>query len=190
MAEVVIEKTTVPEDLEPPDNQPEDSPSEEAPYGYLADGVTPRKKPGRKPGSGGGSSGGGKSKSLSSLKEPLTQRLVEYCGAPLALASPLAFSYWEMRAEKTADALITIAARSPRTRKWIERLITGSATSDIGITLAGVGTAFLVDTGKVDPGGKIPSYFGLDNLYVELYGSWQEAASDNGRARGLYAEVQ
>jgi hypothetical protein len=191
MAEVTIIKSEAPDELEPPDAETGEQSEEatpEAPYGYKADG-TPRKRPGRKPGSGGGGGGSPGSRSLASLREPLTQRLVEYCGAPLALASPLAYSYWELRAEKTADSLLIIAARSKRTEKWIRRLITGSAGGDLGITLAGVGTAFLVDTGKVDPGGKVPHFFGLDNLYVELYGAWEEGASDNGRSRGLYAEV-
>jgi hypothetical protein len=188
MAEVTVVKSQAPEEIEPPDREidPENEVTEEAPYGYKADG-TPRKRPGRKAGSGGGSSAGGKS--LQSLREPLIQRLVEYCGAPLAMASPLAYSYWEMRAEKTADSLLIIAARSKRTEKWIRRLITGSASGDLGITLAGVGTAFLIDTGKVDPGGKFPSWLGLDNLYIELYGAWDEASNDNCQARGLYAEV-
>lgn len=180
----VIEQTDLPEDL--PTAEPAgDEPSEEAPYGYKADG-TPRKKPGRPSGTPGRSSG---TRSLKNLKEPLTEKLVEYLGAPLALMSPLAYSYWEMRAEKTADALLVIATRSPRTRKWIERLIAGSATSDIGVTVVGLGTAMLIDAEKVSPEGRFQHWLGLDSLYVELYGEYIEQSANGDNARGLYAEV-
>lgn len=188
---IQIVKTEAPEELKPPDSENENTDeetSEEAPYGYKKDG-TPRKRPGRPVGGGGGGGGGAGTKSLQSLREPLIQRLTEYAGAPLALASPLAYDYWQARAEKTADSLLIIAARSPRTKKWIQRFITGSATGDIGITLAGVGTAFLIDSGKVDPQGKAAHWFGLDEMYVNLYGEYEHARGDNGQARGLYAEV-
>lgn len=188
----VVASEIPPEELPPPDDpdaNPEPEPTDEAPYGYKADG-TPKKRPGRKPGEG--ASGGTtprSSKSLASLREPLIQRLVEYGGAPLALASPLAFAYWEERAEHTADSLLVIAARSPRTRKWIERFVTGTSTGDLGITFAGVLTAMMVDNGKVDPQSRFPHWLGLDSLYLELYGSFEAEAQNPSNARGLFAEV-
>lgn len=188
MAEVTIIRGEAPDDIDPPDNPdatPEDA-TEEAPYGYKADG-TPRKRPGRKPGS---TSSGGTSKSLQGLREPLIQRLVEYFGGPLVFVSPIAAAVWEERAEKTADAILVLAARSNRWRKWVERLIAGSASGDLGITLVGVGAGILVDSGKLEPQGKIQSYFHIDQIYVELYGRYQEATT-NGTVeeRGLFAEV-
>lgn len=188
---MAVTKSEAPPELDPPDDptiNPDPDPGEAAPYGYKSDG-TPRAKPGRKAGS---SSSGGTSrpsKSLASLREPLVQRLVEYGGMPLAMVSPLAFSYWESRAEQTADSLLVIAGRSPRTRKWLERFITGTSTGDLGITFVGVFTAMMVDNGRVDPQGKVPHWLGLDSLYLELYGSFEEASTNGDNARGLYAEV-
>jgi hypothetical protein len=108
---------------------------------------------------------------------------------PLALASPLAYAYWEDRAERTADSLLVIAARSPRTRKWIERFVAGTSTGDLGITFVGVATAMMIDNGRVDPEGKIPHWLGLDSLYLELYETFDHEHSNPSNARGLLAEV-
>lgn len=179
-----IEQTTIPENLDPPDN--EDDVSEEAPYGYKKDG-TPRKAPGRKPGSVGGG-GGGSSRKID--KELLTTRLVEYFGGPLVLVSPIAAAVWEDRAERTADAIIVLASRSVRWKKWVERLLAGSAAGDLGITLVGVGTGLLVDTGRLEPTGKVASYYHIDQIYVELYGAYDASRNGSGvEERGLFAEV-
>lgn len=178
-----IEQTELPENLEPPDNEEEIS--EEAPYGYKADG-TPRKRPGRPPGSsgGGGSKGGGKID-----KEALTTRLVEYFGGPLLFVSPIAAEVWQERAEKTADAIIILAARSPRWRKWVQRLLAGSAAGDLSITMVGVGTGILVDTGRMAPDNRLASYYGIPQIYTELYGAYESAQQNGVDQRGLFAEV-
>jgi len=187
MAEVTIISSEAPEELDPPDTPPEET-SEEAPYGYKADG-TPRKRPGRKPGSGTGGTTPRSSKSLQSLREPLIQRLVEYIGGPIMLVSPIAAAVWEERVEKTADSILVLAARSARWRKWVERLIAGSAGGDLGLTLVGVATGVLVDTGRASPEGKVQHYFGIDRIYEELYGAYEEHSQNEENARGLYAEV-
>lgn len=184
MTETLIERSELPDDL-PPADTPEDI-SEEAPYGYKADG-TPRKKPGRPKGSAGVS--GGSSRKLESLREPLTQRLVEYFGGPLVMVSPIAAAVWEERAEKTADAILVLAARSVRWRKWVERLIAGSAAGDLGITLVGVGTGMLVDAGRIAPDGKLASFYGIPELYQQFYGEYVAAQNGGAEERGLYAEV-
>lgn len=160
--------------------------SEEAPYGYKADG-TPRKRPGRKPGST--NSGSTSSRGLENLREPLTQRLVEYMGAPLMMVSPIGAAVWEERADRTADAILVLARRSPRWRKWLERFVAGSAGGDIGITMVGVVTGIMVDNGRVSPEGKIARYYGIDDIYTELYGAYDAAQNGNGYARGLFADV-
>jgi hypothetical protein len=183
MAEVTIISTDLPEELDPPDNPGEEA-TEEAPYGYKADG-SPRKRPGRKPGSG----GGGGSKSLASMREPLIQRLVEYIGGPIMLISPIGAAVWEERVEKTADSILILAARSPRWRKWVERLIAGSAGGDLGLTFVGVGTGILVDTERLSPEGRLQHYFGIDRIYEDLYGAYVASQANGDNARGLYAEV-
>lgn len=185
---VTIHKSEAPEDIDPPDSGEEpatEEVSEEAPYGYKADG-TPRKRPGRKPGS---PSGGGSTKSLQGLREPLIQRLVEYIGGPIMLVSPIAAAVWEERVEKTADSILVLAARSTRWRKWVERLIAGSAGSDLGLTLVGCATGFLVDMERISPEGRVQHYFGIDRIYEELYGAYVEHSTNEENARGLYAEV-
>jgi hypothetical protein len=181
---VTIIRSDPPEDIEPPDNSEEMT--EEAPYGYKADG-TPRKKPGRPKGSPG--TGGGSTRSLSSMREPLIQRLVEYIGGPIMLVSPIGAAVWEERVEKTADSILVLAARSSRWKKWVERLIAGSAGGDLGLTFVGVATGILVDMDKVAPEGKVQHYFGIDRIYEELYGAYVEHSTNGDNARGLYAEV-
>lgn len=178
----VIEQSELPDNL--PLTEDTDEPSEEAPYGYKADG-TPRKRPGRPKGStGGGGGSGGKID-----KELLTTRLVEYFGGPLVFVSPIAAAVWEERAEKTADAIIVLAKRSARWQKWVQRLLTGSAAGDLGITLVGVGTGFLVDMEKLAPDSRVATFYGIPAIYAELYGAYQAAQNNGAEARGLYAEV-
>ena len=179
----VIEQTELPEDL--PEPEATDEPTEEAPYGYKSDG-TPRKKPGRPSGGGGGS---GKGSGGKINKEQLTTRLVEYFGGPLVFVSPIAAAIWEERAEKTADAIIVLAARSPRWRKWVQRLLTGSAAGDLSITMVGVGTGILVDTGRLEPDGKMARYYNIPQIYTELYGAYESAQQNGAEQRGLFAEV-
>jgi hypothetical protein len=198
---VTITKSEAPDDLDPPDNPPEEveeTGNPEAPYGYESDGTTPKApygfkkdgKPAKRRGRAKGSTGtGGGSRSVQSLREPLVNRLMDYLGGPLMLVSPIAAAVWEDRVEQTADAILVLAARSARWKKWVERLIAGSAGSDLGITLVGVTTGILVDTGKISPEGKIQNFFKIDQIYVELYGSYVEAQANGDNARGLYAEV-
>lgn len=200
---VTITKSEAPDDLDPPDNPTEEEVEEtgdpDAPYGYESDGTTPKApygykkdgKPAKRRGRAKGSTGtgGGSNRSLNSLREPLVNRLMDYLGGPLMLVSPIAAAVWEDRVEQTADAILILAARSARWKKWVERLIAGSAGSDLGITLVGVATGILVDTGSISPEGKVQSFFKIDQIYVELYGTYQEAQSNGENARGLYAEV-
>lgn len=200
---VTITKSEAPDDLDPPDNPAEEEVEEtgdpEAPYGYESDGTTPKapygyKKdgsPAKRRGRAKGSSGtsGASRKSLQSLREPLIQRLVEYIGGPIMLVSPIAAAVWEDRVEQTADSILILAARSPRWKKWVERLIAGSAGGDLGITLVGVATGVLVDTGRLSPDGKVQDFFKIGEIYAELYGAYQGAKENGDNARGLYAEV-
>lgn len=195
---VTITRTDVPEEIDPPDIEYEETDDPDAPYGFEEDGTTPKapfgyrkdgkvaKKRGRAKGSTGG---GGRTKNLSHLKEPLMDRLVEYIGAPIAFVSPIGAMVWEDRAEKTADAILILASRSVRWRKWVERLIAGSATSDLGITIVGVFTGWLVDIERVDPEGAFPRRFKIDMFYHEIYGEFQRGTTNSDNARGLYAEV-
>lgn len=138
----------------------------EAPYGRFKSGK-PRKTP---PGGGGGGTTRIPGKSLSSLKEPLADRMVEYLGPPLAILSPLSVAVLDDRAEKTADALISIAVRRPRVRKMIERFIEGSSTFDLGATVVGLGVAIQVDHGRMEADANLARYFKIPELYRETYG--------------------
>lgn len=202
MTETVIIQSEAPDELDPPDSETEpleETGDPDAPYGYESDGTTPKApygfrkdgKPAKKRGRAKGSTGstGGSSRGLSGLREPLIERLTDYIGGPIMLVSPIGAEVWNQRAEKTADAILILAARSPRWRKWVERLIAGSAGSDIGLTIVGVATGILVDSEKIEPNGRIQHYFGIDSIYVELYGEYISGRDDAGNARGLYAEV-
>lgn len=199
---VTITKSEAPDELDPPDNPPdevEETGDPDAPYGYESDGTTPKApygfkkdgKPAKRRGRAKGSTGtgGGSSKSLASLREPLIQRLVEYIGGPIMLVSPVAAAVWEDRVEQTADSILILAARSARWKKWVERLIAGSAGGDLGITFIGVATGILVDTGRLSPDGKVQDFFKIGEIYAELYGAYQGARDNGENARGLYAEV-
>jgi hypothetical protein len=115
--------------------------------------------------------------------------LVEYIGAPIMLVSPIGAAVWEDRVDRTTDAILLLAARSPRWRKWVERLIAGSAGGDLGITLVGVATGMLVDMERIAPTGKTARYFHIDEIYAELYGPYVEGSNNPENARGLLAEV-
>lgn len=199
---VTITKSEAPDELDPPDAKTEpleETDDPEAPYGYEEDGTTPKapygykkdgspaKRRGRAKGSTGTSVGS--RKGLQGLREPLIQRLVEYIGGPIALVSPIGAAVWEDRVEQTADSILVLAARSPRWKKWVERLIAGSAGGDLGITLVGVATGILVDTGRADPDGKVQRFYKIDQIYVELYGEYVRTSNNSEQARGLYAEV-
>lgn len=173
----------------PPEDEQRDNEDEEAPWGRKADG-TPRKKPGRRQGST--NTGGGGRKSLSSLQEPLADRLVEYFGPPIGMISPLAVAVLDDRAEKTAAGLLALAARRPRVRKMIDRLLEGSATADVGLTVVGMAVAIGVDHQRFDIEGKPSRYFKIDRLAEEVYSDTTAFYSANGngaQARGVYGEV-
>jgi hypothetical protein len=198
----VITQSELPPELDPPDNPPEESVEEtddpKAPYGFNEDG-TPKApygykkngEPARRRGRAKGSTGtsGGSSRGLASLREPLIQRLVEYVGGPIMMVSPIGAAVWEERVEATADSILVLAARSPRWRKWVERLIAGSAGGDLGLTFVGVATGILVDAERVSPEGRLQHFFGIDRIYEELYGAYTQARDDTTNARGLFAEV-
>jgi hypothetical protein len=200
---VTIHKSEAPDELDPPDNpdvEVEETEDPDAPYGFESDGTTPKApygykkdgKPAKRRGRAKGSTGstsGSSSKSLQALKQPLITRLVEYIGGPMMLVSPIAAAVWEDRVEQTADSILILAARSPRWRKWVERLIAGSAGGDLGITFVGVATGILVDTGRLTPDGKVQDFFHIGEIYADLYGAYQGAQNDADNARGLYAEV-
>ena len=202
MTETVIIQSEAPDELDPPDSETEpleETGDPDAPYGYESDGTTPKApygfrkdgKPAKKRGRAKGSTGatGGSSRGLAGMREPLIQRLVEYVGGPIMLVSPIGAAVWEDRVEKTADAILILAARSPRWKKWVERLIAGSAGGDLGLTFVGVATGILVDAERIEPNGRIQHYFNIDTIYVELYGEFVSGRNDSDNARGLYAEV-
>lgn len=154
------------EEVPPPRDDPHGYWAMEAPFGRFKSG-----KPRKTPATGGG---GGTTRipgrSLSSLKEPLADRMVEYLGPPLAILSPLSVAVLDDRAEKTADALISIAVRRPRVRKMIERFIEGSSTFDLGATVVGLGVAIQVDHGRMEADANLARYFNIPTLYEETYG--------------------
>lgn len=143
-------------------------PDDEAPYGRKKDG-TPKKRPGRQPGSGGGSTTTRRSSSNEKLKEQLADRLVEYFGPPIGAVSPLALAVLDDRAGKTANGLVSLAAKRPRVKKAIDALIEGSSSLDVLLTGVGIMVAIGVDVRRVDIDSMPSRYFKIPNLAEETY---------------------
>lgn len=127
---------------------------------------TPRKKRGRPPGSK--NSGGG---SISNLEGKLAESMRAYIGGPIAVISPLAMAVVDDRADRTASALCTVAARSPKMKKALETFVSSAGMMELALFPIGIAFAVMVDLGKV-PYNSLPSrHFKIDKFAAELYGT-------------------
>lgn len=141
-------------------------------------------------------------KNLPELEKKLTEKLLEELVVPIAFASPLAAANIEMRAERTAKAAVSIAARNPAVRKSIERFLDGSEIFTLVLFPISTAVCFMVDWGTI-PANSMPARaVGVPKIMEtmpELYGHVfsGEAASTNGhvedeavKPRGLFGETE
>ncbi len=153
----------------------------------------------------GGSSAGGTGKrrgrppgstnktSLDSLEKRLTEKLLEEIVVPVSFASPLAAANIEARAERTAKAAMRLAAKNPKVRKGIERIVDGSDVFTVAMFPLTTAICVMVDWGMMAPTSAPARASGVPVLWDTVYSEEDMPAENNGHSspmrRGLYAEV-
>lgn len=147
----------------------------------------PKKRRGRPPGSGGGTS---KAK-LASLEESLKEKLLEDLVLPGAFISPLVAANIEARAERTAKAVVRIAAKNPSVRKSVERAIEGSDYLTIFMFFGTSAICAMVDWGMMNPNAIPSRAAGVPELWETVYPD--EPGQQNGvvvEPRGLLHDIE
>lgn len=151
--------------------------------------VTPApKRRGRPPGSGGGTS---KAK-LVLLEDALREKLLEDLVLPGAFISPLVAANIEARAERTAKAVVRIAAKNPSVRKSVERAIEGSDYLTIFMFFGTSVICAMVDWGMMDANAIPSRAAGVPDLWGTVYTEEPDEGADvvQIRRRGLLGEVE
>lgn len=74
------------------------------------------------------------------------------------------------RADRTARALVTVAADNPRVLAALETASKIVPALDLGETAVMLGIALLIDTGRLNPEGLLPGMFGLTETYFLVHG--------------------
>lgn len=151
-------------------------------------GEEPKRKRGRPPGSGGGTS---KAK-LASLEESLKEKLLEDLVLPGAFISPLVAANIEARAERTAKAVVRIAAKNPSVRKSVERAIEGSDYLTIFMFFGTSAICALVDWGMMNPNAIPSRAAGVPELWETVYPGEEpgEPAGNGVVPRGLLHDIE
>lgn len=147
----------------------------------------PKKRRGRPPGSGGGTS---KAK-LTALEDSLREKLLEDLVLPGAFISPLVAANIEARAERTAKAVVRIAAKNPSVRKSVERAIEGSDYLTIFMFFGTSAICAMVDWGMMNPNAIPSRAAGVPELWETVYPG-EEPDDENVvdiHRRGLLGEV-
>jgi hypothetical protein len=142
---------------------------------------------GRPPGSGGGTS---KAK-LAALEESVKDKLLEDLVLPGAFISPLVAANIEARAERTAKAVVRIAAKNPSVRKGVERAIEGSDYLTIFMFFGTSAICAMVDWGMMNPNAIPSRAAGVPELWETVYPGEEPEPSGNGVVpRGLLHDLE
>lgn len=125
---------------------------------------------------------------LDKLQADLAESLTE-ASAAIAVASPLAMSALDERAEKTASAIVTLAGGSPKLINALKKTVKARAVVTLAETLSAVSVAAMVDFGRVHPDHMLAEKFGVTENYYKAYPP-EENTSQNGgqvvRRTGLF----
>lgn len=165
------------------------------PEGVGGTDDAPKRKRGRPKGSTNTSS-------LASLERRLADKLLEEMVVPLAFVSPLAAENVVARAERTAKAATRLAAKNPKVRKGIERIIDGSDVFTVAMFPLSTAICVMVDWGMMPPLAAPARAVGVPRLWEEAHPELPlevaiaqaeavEVAGENGgnHRRGLDAEI-
>lgn len=154
------------------------------------DKPTPKRR-GRPPGSKNRTS-----VSLEKLEENLKDKLLEELVVPIAFVSPLAAANVEARAERTAKAAARLAAKNPKVRKGIEKMLEGSDVFTLVMFPLSTAICAMVDFDMLPALSPPARAVSVPRLHEEVYGepprreeSSTMNGSHSGAARGLYAEL-
>lgn len=165
----------------------DDLPLPDTPGGGDED-VQPRKRRGRPPGSTNSTTSKAK---LAALEEQLRDKLLEDLVLPGAFVSPLVAANIEARAERTAKAVVRIAAKNPSVRKSVERAIEGSDYLTIFMFFGSSAICAMVDWGMMHPQAIPARAAGVPELWNTVYTEEPEDGENvvEIRRRGLLGEV-
>lgn len=131
-----------------------------------ADAPAQPKRRGRPPGSKNRTSS---TTSLAQLEERLRDKLLEEMVVPIAFVSPLAAANVEMRAERTAKAAIRLAAKNPKVKKGIEKIIDGSDVFTVAMFPLSTAVCVMVDWGMMPPLSPPARAVGVPRLWPEAH---------------------
>lgn len=125
------------------------------------------------------------------LGQQLHDKLIEEFLIPVAMASPLAAANIEARAEKTSKAVARLAAKNPKVRKAVQRMIEGSDVVTVIAFPISTAICVMVDMGMMGATAIPAKAVGVPRLWDEVYDEpIDEAGPDYSNARrGLLAEV-
>lgn len=125
----------------------------------------PARRRGRPPGSKNRSKG----ESLESLEGRLKEKLLEEMVVPIAFVSPLAAANIEARAERTAKAAIRLAAKNPKVKKGIEKIIDGSDVFTVAMFPLSTAVCVMVDWGMLPPLSPPARAIGVPRLWDDAH---------------------
>lgn len=146
------------------------------------------------------------SSSLVTLEKRLTEKLLEEMVVPVAFVSPLAAANIERRAERTAKAAVRLAAKNPKVKKGLEKIIDGSDVFTVAMFPISTAICVMVDWGMMPPLAPPSRAMGVPQIWDDAHPEYplsqvyQDAqtsaveshAGNNGDGnyrRGLDAEV-
>lgn len=158
--------------------------SEVSPGGNTSGG-TPKRR-GRPPGST-------NKTSLDTLEKRLTEKLLEEIVVPVSFASPLAAANIEARAERTAKAAMRLAAKNPKVRRGIEKIVDGSDVFTVAMFPLTTAVCVMVDWGMMPPTSAPARAVGVPMLWETVYSEEDMPNGTNGHGtmkRGLLADME
>lgn len=129
---------------------------------------------------------------LDQLRTDLTDFLVEGSAA-IAPLSPLAMAVIDERAERTANAVVTLAGSSPRLIAALKKSVKAKAAVDLAMFPIAISVALMVDYNRLHPEAMMAQKFGITEHYYTAYPP-QETHNGNGgtpqagNRSGLFSE--
>lgn len=129
---------------------------------------------------------------LDQLRTDLTDFMVEGSAA-IAPISPLAMAVIDERAERTANAIITLAGSSPRLIAALKKSVKAKAAIDLAMFPIAVSVAIMVDYNRMEPDSMMAQKFGITEHYVAAYPPVEHNGNGNGNGSapnrsGLFAD--
>jgi hypothetical protein len=120
---------------------------------------------------------------LEQLRIDLTDFMVEGSAA-IAPISPLAMAVIDERAERTANAIVTLAGTSPRLVAALKKSVKAKAAIDLAMLPIAISVALMVDYNRIAPDAMMAQKFGITEHYLTAYPPQDHSANGNGNGNG------